>query len=362
MIIPEEVEKKIRYLQNIYPSTEWSGVLFFKYTGSFEDNLAITCVDIYPMDLGNSTFTEFNMNEEVTSYVAEHMDTLWDCEMGLVHSHHNMSTFFSSTDTDTLREEGNARNTFVSLIVNNEGTYSAAVTRKVIREEDITFIESYTLFGNSLSSQPQKSTRKEVTEIQYFMLDIDKADVPNPFKYIDQRFIEIKKRKERNNSLSWGYPLERNRLYPEPVKHIKQQELWPEVGTMIKPKPSKGTSLDPTVIHDCVVRMLLCSLIVNTGKINIKAWIMNNMYPLYSKTFGTVYDERFVSYKDWAVDYFLLNYEDPILKDRRDLSNVESEIAQAMIEELESYKASNVYIDSFIRTLEHYIELDNYGE
>lgn len=86
MIIPEDVERKIRYLQNLYPSTEWSGVLFIKYTGSFENNdLVITCVDIYPMDLGNSTYTEFNLSEDVTSYIADNSDKLWDCEMGLVH-------------------------------------------------------------------------------------------------------------------------------------------------------------------------------------------------------------------------------------------------------------------------------------
>jgi len=86
MVIPVEVESKIRYLQNKFPSTEWSGVLFYSYTGSFgNNNLVITCQDIYPMDLGNSTYTEFHMNEEVTAYVTEHFDKLWECEMGLVH-------------------------------------------------------------------------------------------------------------------------------------------------------------------------------------------------------------------------------------------------------------------------------------
>ena len=42
----------------------------------------------------------------------------------------NTMTFFSSTDDSTLVEEGKDRNFFVSLIVNNAGTYTAAVTRK----------------------------------------------------------------------------------------------------------------------------------------------------------------------------------------------------------------------------------------
>lgn len=85
LIIPENVEEKIRYLLRKFPSTEWSGVLFTTHEGTFENNdLVITCKDIYPMDLGNATFTEFKMNEDVAAYMAENID-LFDCELQLVH-------------------------------------------------------------------------------------------------------------------------------------------------------------------------------------------------------------------------------------------------------------------------------------
>ena len=91
LVVPANVEEKIRYLLRKFPSTEWSGVLFFSHEGTFEDdNLIITCQDIYPMDLGNATFTEFQMSSDVASYIAQNID-LFDCEMGLVHSHHNMA-------------------------------------------------------------------------------------------------------------------------------------------------------------------------------------------------------------------------------------------------------------------------------
>lgn len=90
--MPQKVEEKIRYLIRKFPHTEWSGVLFYTYTGNFEDgNLEITCEDIFPMDLGSGTFTEFKMDESVTTYIAQNMDTLFDCDMGLVHSHHSMA-------------------------------------------------------------------------------------------------------------------------------------------------------------------------------------------------------------------------------------------------------------------------------
>lgn len=85
MTVPENVEEKIRYLIRKFPSTEWSGILFYTHQGTFEDNdLAITCQDIFPMDLGTSGWTEFKMSEDVAAYMAENIE-LFDCEMGLVH-------------------------------------------------------------------------------------------------------------------------------------------------------------------------------------------------------------------------------------------------------------------------------------
>lgn len=90
LIVPEKVEEKIRYLIRKYPQTEWSGVLFYSHTGTFEDNdLVITCEDIFPMDLGSAGWTEFKMNEDVAAYMAQNIE-LFDYDMGLCHSHHSM--------------------------------------------------------------------------------------------------------------------------------------------------------------------------------------------------------------------------------------------------------------------------------
>jgi len=48
MVIPPAVEEKIRLACASVPNLEWSGVLFFKYKGSFEnDDLLVTCKDIH---------------------------------------------------------------------------------------------------------------------------------------------------------------------------------------------------------------------------------------------------------------------------------------------------------------------------
>lgn len=85
LTIPKDVERKIRFLCNKIYDTEWSGILFFDYKGSFENNdLEIICKDIYLMDVGVSSYTEFDMNPDVISYMAQNQELL-DCQSGLVH-------------------------------------------------------------------------------------------------------------------------------------------------------------------------------------------------------------------------------------------------------------------------------------
>ena len=94
LIIPIEVERKIRFACQKVWNTEWSGTLFFTHEGSFENNdLVIRCVDIYIMDIGTQTYTEFDMNPDVIAYMTEHSELL-DCQLGLIHSHNNMSKEF----------------------------------------------------------------------------------------------------------------------------------------------------------------------------------------------------------------------------------------------------------------------------
>ena len=70
MIIPAEVESKIKYIcKNIW-DTEWSGILFYSYSGNFEDkSLTIKCKDIFIMDIGTEGSTEFDMTpDDIKNY------------------------------------------------------------------------------------------------------------------------------------------------------------------------------------------------------------------------------------------------------------------------------------------------------
>ena len=207
LVIPADVEKKIRHLCNRISQVEWSGTLFYTYSGSYEEgNLEIKCVDIFPMDIGSQAYTEFDMSPDVIAYMTDHPELL-DCQMGLIHSHNSMSAFFSNTDTNTLREEGNDRNHFVSLIVNNEGTYTAAITRKLKEKRVINTTFTYKTFDD-VEKTGTRSVEEEREVIIYNMLDIIKeGETVRPFLEIDERLEAIKKNKDKAKEAATKTPL-----------------------------------------------------------------------------------------------------------------------------------------------------------
>ena len=107
------------------------------------------------------------------------------CCTGLIHSHHNMQTFFSGTDRNTLLKEGTDCNNFLSLIVNNKGIYTAAITRRVELENSVskkvTTTGKYPLFNTGVEvlmpRQEDKSSYKEtVISVEFLYLTIEKND------------------------------------------------------------------------------------------------------------------------------------------------------------------------------------------
>ena len=181
MIITKELERKIRFICSKIHNIEWSGVLFYTHEGEFEDNsLVIKAVDLVVLDIGDATTTHFQCsNPDVITYMVD--NDLLDCDMALIHSHHAMSTFMSSTDLNTLLQEGTDRNIFVSLIVNNEGNYTAGITRRIFSK--IAEEKCYKTFNDREICKPEE--HYETQYVEWFNLDIEKEeDYSNPFPEI----------------------------------------------------------------------------------------------------------------------------------------------------------------------------------
>ncbi len=337
LVIPAFVEQKIRHLCNRIWEREWSGTLFYKVKGSFEDNsLVITCADIFVMDIGTAGYTEFDMSPDVMTYMTQHPE-LMECQMGLIHSHCTMPTFFSSTDLNTLKEEGRDRNHFVSLIVNNEGSYTAAITRKVKSKRTVNEVFSYESFEGVLV-EATDSWKEEVEEIQYFHLDILKEGNVYSFSDVDARLAEIRKAKEAKTKTQFytqgtlfsdgscigGSNKHQEGLsqaskvvieqpqFPFDTKEIEDEFPFKSVDGIISDQDVK---VDPKLIHSLCLQLLTGSVMIpNESKIDIKKWV-NNMKSVIERRFGTG-TKGLKIYQDFIeslVEFLVWNSEDPAL-------------------------------------------------
>lgn len=380
-------------------------MLFTTYEGSFEKgDLVITCQDLYPMDLGSATFTDFKMDETVAGYIAENID-LFGCDMNLIHSHNQMAAFFSGTDQSTLRSEGNDQNCFVSLIVNNAGTYCAAITRKVQTKLKITTEDlgtSYEFFGEGSKTVqdekgPIQQDYKDNSFIEYFMLDVEVEQVDNPLAYLDTRFDEIQEAKKKRvtatttvinppvikasedgNHSPW-IPSGKKDLFPPSTREVlkrggfgndfdedysfhewrnrqdkvKEPTLFSddEMDEMID---TSGWEPNPEIIHQLVCQMITCSLIVS-NKIDLKQWITRWMDKKYEELFSQI-PSQFSEWSEFIVDFQINQYIDPNTPDEvlEDMDIYQSKIAKAMYDELYSY-SENDYISSYMEILTRYI-------
>lgn len=378
LIIPAEVERKIRFTCQEVWSTEWSGTLFFTHEGSFENNdLVIRCVDIYIMDIGTQAYTEFDMNPDVISYMCENPELL-DCQMGLIHSHNNMSTFFSGTDTATLKEEGRDRNNFVSLIVNNAGTYTAAITRR-IKSKQVKESVSYEFFGDG-EKHGTKEYVSSADEIEWFYLKIEKEGENYSFPNMAARLEEIKQAKEERAKKAQtpvyqgGYkPVIANSYGTKvgPANLVKkannpkvvQPTLFDNVDDLPFDDnyslPYGQVTFDKVTLKSLVLQLITGSIIIsNDSKIDISKWA-KSMPALYEKRFGKG-KEGMKNFKMWAdtyAEYLTWYVTDEKLEE---LGYDETEIcaicAHDMIKELTKLP-ENDYIKGYIDALQKYLIL-----
>lgn len=356
MIIPESVEKKIRLLCREIHNIEWSGVLFYEVSGSFEEkNLTVTCLDIYQMDIGNGAYTEYTMNPSVASYMLDH--DLLNAYQGHIHSHHNMSTFFSGTDTQELRDGGNDTNHFVSLIVNNEGTYTAAITRKITSKRTVSEEYSYKSF-NDTEYKGAKDYVSEDSYLEWYKLNIEIQGDNQYEKEMMERIKELKESKNKVNTIrpvnlnTPDYPHRAVQSYTTPVGKGNQiqKELPFEEESDI---PYGKIKIDDKLIQSLLKQLITCSVIIpNSSSIDLEKW-SKAIPKLYSERFGTIH-----IFKEFAEPYvdFILNYVDG-----SDLPDTITDVGMAVgllayeLQERLHKLPKNIWLDAYIEILDDYI-------
>lgn len=197
LIITSSCELKIRQLCNMFPSTEYSGFVFYTVKDMSDDfsKGTIEAFDFFPMDIGSSGFTRFEYTPEVMQYMMQ-KGLMGKCQYGLLHSHHSMKANPSGTDINTLNKEGEDRNHFLSIIVNNEGAYHAFLTRKVKVTNVGTITEEYPSFNNVLKKVEIQVNNVE-EYVEYTELKILMA-YPNA-KELNERVKVLKEKNEQSS-------------------------------------------------------------------------------------------------------------------------------------------------------------------
>lgn len=304
-----------------------------------------------------------------------------------------MSTFFSRTDTGTLKEEGMDRNHFVSLIVNNEGTYTAAITRRVKSTKTITDNCTYPTFEDGVIND-SKVYVSESEELEWFYLKIEVERNNSFLEELKGRLDEVKRIKEEKARKAkasapyaggygnWqGGKSVQGTMFQE-TKQVEKRvtQSYTPVGksNVVKKSDNIGglpfdwnyidgkigdeipyghVRFNKQTIKSLVLQLITGSIILpNESKIDTKKWAQG-MVPLFRKRFG-VGEAGLKMFKTWAdgyIEYLCWFTGDDALKEQSlDDDEMAAICAHDMIEELTKLPM-NEYIKIYIDTLQGYL-------
>lgn len=360
LIITPELEEKIRFLCARFPNNEYSGVLFYDYTGRFEDNsLVLTAKDFCLMDYGSATYTEFDKSAEICNYMIEH--DLLECQQGLMHSHDQMSTFFSGTDLGTLQEEGSDMNNFLSLIVNNAGQYTAAITRKVKHIPHVTEVLEYEFFDEeTINIGNDEYDAIESYEIEYFFLNIEKPTVNIGYTDLFNRIEEISKDKTKITNISRepranlivDSTLKATPLYKETNIPFSKANTAVQVGVDTDESIDYNKyKFNETDLNNIVKQLLIGSPIFTPKDLN--EWVQK-MPTVFSKRFGEGQKglANYRAFIGYFVEFLVTEAFDDNLAEEGYLEDSQMAIcAYGVLQKLHTFKTN-----SFIKVIEDEVE------
>jgi hypothetical protein len=130
LVLSVGLQRQIEWLHKMVGAKEWCGVLFYKRLEGDIDNpkdLKLYASEIYLMDIGRETYTEADFDGNAAVEMWDMVNDDYTFKRGLIHTHHNMTTFFSGTDMSELHDNVGTHNYYLSLIVNFSGVYTAKV-------------------------------------------------------------------------------------------------------------------------------------------------------------------------------------------------------------------------------------------
>ena len=272
-----------------------------------------------------------------------------------------MSTFFSGTDLGTLQEEGSDMNNFLSLIVNNAGQYTAAITRKVKHIPHVTEVLEYEFFGEeTINIGNDEYDAIESYEIEYFFLNIEKPTVNIGYIDLFNRIEEISKDKSKITNINRE---PHANLVIEPT--LKAAPLYKEtnipfskVNTTVQAGVDTDESIDynkykfnDNALNNIVKQLLLGSPIFTPKDLN--EWVQK-MPTVFSKRFGEGQKglENYRAFIGYFVEFLVTEAFDENLAEEGYLEDSQMAIcAYGVLQKLHTFKTN-----SFIEVIEDEVE------
>ena len=131
IFVPKYFSDKVKYICGKIPSVEWCGIVFYTVEGSIKDITTCKYIleDILPMSKDSGGATSYTSDSRVVDYLMKD-DKRLDWKQGDIHSHHNLGSFFSSTDYNDLRKQTDTSNVILSITVDNKNLYVGKVATK----------------------------------------------------------------------------------------------------------------------------------------------------------------------------------------------------------------------------------------
>lgn len=194
LIIPPQMYSKITQLCNLVNKTEWSALLFFKADGHpiNPDTFKCTLVDLFLQDVGTPGFTAFKNDVDTMMDLYEKHPEYMECRMGIIHSHHNMETFYSGTDMSELYDNSDGVDFYLSVVINNRAEWIAKVVYQVK--------EIQTKLSWREDGELKESCSKESAKVIHNFVDLNiMIGLPDPELGLRvKQLIEINNKKEED--------------------------------------------------------------------------------------------------------------------------------------------------------------------
>ena len=159
--ICQTILNKVNYFLGKFPSKEWSGPAWYLISKVDEHKfpVKIELLDFHPLDLGTSAATEWESDDFAKILKTKYKENkeLKKCNIGLLHSHHDMGAFFSGTDVDTIHEMCPDNGFYPSTVVStkNKKEFAFAIGYKDQYNRE-TMVEGKTIVESPVIAVPKE--------------------------------------------------------------------------------------------------------------------------------------------------------------------------------------------------------------